>query len=436
MRLGVAAFMGAVTAVLSSHAGVAAAQAAGETMSARVYTGIGHTGNAARQRMGRAAHYNELGFRAALSGSRRRMEYSLGGDLGWANYSGSANPATMEGGLAGRMTLGATDDLLQWTFEDSIRQSLLDPAGNLSPGNTEYVNNFSTGPTVNLKLNDRTTLSLAGTYSRMSFEDSPFDTDSVSGSVGISRLTPSGGTFGIHAGLSGSSQTNQNLPTPGYTVRQVYFHYGSAEAGRTSIALDAGYAESLQGGEVSGGALVGLSLTRRLSGISSIYANVSRTITNAAELRPVDPAGLAEYDAPVSAPGAVHSTSVDAGWLASGQRNSLSVAGGWREEDYQAASWFNRRVVYVGASFSRLLRPDLSAALSAQHTREEFSSADAPGVSTHEVGFELSRRFGKRVGAGFLAAYSHRDDKVRSPYEFTEWRFNVTLSVLLTDPRR
>ena len=67
MRLGVAAFMGAVTAVLSSHAGVAAAQAAGETMSARVYTGIGHTGNAARQRMGRAAHYNELGFRAALS---------------------------------------------------------------------------------------------------------------------------------------------------------------------------------------------------------------------------------------------------------------------------------------------------------------------------------------------------------------------------------
>ena len=426
----------ACATLLIAVAGAAGAQQQDDTFSASVYAGYDHSENALQQRTGGDAEIGRVGLDASLVGGRRRMEYSLEGDVSWADYSDNARASTLEGGLDGLLNFGAADDLLQWTVQDSIRQSLLDPAGNLTVDNSEYVNSFSTGPTIALRIGERTGVILSGLYSRLSYENSPLDTNSVAGTAGISRSLPGGGSLGLYVSAAGISQVSDDLAVSGYDLHQAYLQYISGELDRTTISLDAGYVESRRAGTTSGGALARVSVQSRLSTGAVVFFDANRTVTNAAKVRSIGASGQPAHESPVSAVGAVKSTGIDAGWSTSGRRNTLNLTGGWRKEDYQWASQFDREVAYFGSTLSRRVRSTLTATLSAIYNSQEFADPALPEYDYQTVSLSLDQRFGRRVIGGLSINYAHRNDKVTSQFEFVEWRYGLSISYLLTDKAR
>jgi hypothetical protein len=317
--------------------------------------------------------------------------------------------------------------------QDSIRQSLKAPEGNVTPDNSEFVNNLSTGPTLTFRLGDRAALTMSGLYSRLSYEDSPLDANTLSGTVGISTALPGDGSLGLFGRVAGTSGV---AGESGYDLRSAYVRYQRGLQSSNSLSLDAGYIESLHEGVTSGGPLVLLSLQRQISGLSSVFLNASRTITNTAEIRAIEALGTAEHDRPISQPGSVESSGADAGWKVGGRRNTLALGGGWRKEEYNSAPQFDRKVSYVSATFSRRLRSTLTANLDVRYNTEDFADPTLPEFDYQTVVLSLQQMFGRRLSGGLTTVYSHRSDKVASGYEFTEWRYGLTIGYLLTEPTR
>jgi hypothetical protein len=420
-------------AVFICVAGEADAQQADDAFTATVYSGLEHSENAVKQRGGTSANIGRVGLNADLNGDRRRMDYSLTGNASWAAYFGDALPDALEGGLSGLLNLGAEDSLLRWTVQDSLRQSLVTPQGNATPENSEFVNSLSAGPILTFRLGELTALTLSALYSRLSYQDSPLDSDSVSGTAGLSRVLPRAGSLGLFVGVTGTSHV---LDEPGYDLRRAYLHYEGEPLANSTLSLDVGYIESRHRGATSGGPLMVLSLQRQISSISSISFSATRTITNTAELRAIEASGPVEHEQPISAPGAVKSTGFDAGWTVSGRRNSLALNGGWRKEEYQSAPQFDRKTSNLSASVSRRLRSTLTGTLNVGYNNQQFADPALSEFDYESVILSLNQRIGRRISGGLSAAYAHRSDKETSSFEFSEWRYGLTVAYLLTNPTR
>lgn len=412
----------------------ATAQQTGSTHSASVYAGLDHSDNISAQRGGDGGNIARIGLDANLSGDRRRLDYSLGGNLSWAEYSGRDLPGALEGGLSGYLNLGAPDSVLRWTVRDSIHQSMLVAQGNATPDNSEFVNTFSTGPTLTLKVGDRTSFILGGNYSRLTYQESPFDSDSLSATAGISLMMPAGGSAGLYGNATDTEYVSDALADPKYHFRQAYFRYRSGALANTYLSLDAGYTESENAGATTSGPLLRLSLERKFSSTSAFNLSATKAITNAAELRGSEAAGPAAQDNPASALGVAEATSVDAGLSLEGRRNSLTLNSGWREEGYRSASQFDREVTFAGVTFSRRMRSTLTGSLGVQYRAEVFADPAVPEFNYQTVSLSLTQRLGRRLNGALAVAYSHRNDEEITQFEFSEWRFGLTIGYLLAGP--
>jgi hypothetical protein len=412
----------------------AAAQQPERSFSASLYAGFDHSDNMSQQRLGDSGNIGRLGLSADVNGDRRRLDYSLTGDLSWAEYSGPDLPGALEGALSGYLNFGAPDSVFRWTVRDSIHQSLLLAQGNPTPDNSEFVNTFSTGPTLTFRVGERLALILGGNYSRLTYQESPFDSNSLSATAGVAFAMPAGGNAGLHVSATDTRYVSDALADPNYNFRQAYFRYRSGALANSYLSLDAGYSESENAGATTNGPLLRLSLERQISAVTAFTLSATKALTNAAELRGSEAAGPAAQDNPASALGVAESTSVDAAWTATGRRNSLSLAGGWRDEGYQSASQFDREVAFLGATFSRRMRSTLTGSLSVQYRTEVFADPEVPEFDYQTVSLSLTQRLGRRLNGGLAVAYSHRSDEGFSQFEFSEWRFGLTIGYLLAAP--
>lgn len=425
---------GASAVLLVLAAGPLAAQQADRSQSASAFAGFDYSDNMSARRRGDSGSLVRAGLDADLNGSRRRLNYSLSGNISWAEYSSSDLAGALEGAFSGILNLGAPEGPFGWTFRDTIHQSMLVAQGNSTPDNSEFVNTFSTGPSVTLGLGGRAAISLSSHFTRITYQESPFDSDSLSATAGVSLSMPAGGSVGLYGNATGTTYDNDELVDPDYDFRQVYLRYLSGALSNTYLSLDAGYAESDNAGTVAGGPLLRLALERRFSTASAFNVSATRVITNAAELRGAADAGPAAQDNPASALGAAEATSVDVGLVLAGRRNTLSLSGGWREEGYKSASQFDRDVTFVGASFGRRMRSTLTGSLSILHRAEDFADPAVPRFSYQTVQLEMAQRIGRRLTGVAAISYSHRSDEERTQFEFTEWRFGMKIDYLLAGP--
>lgn len=415
--------------------GAQAAQPATQPFTARLHGSVERSGNAEQQQDGDDATIARLGLAADLAHDGRRVDYGLAGNAAWARYSGGLENG-LEGGLNGYLMLGAADSMLRWTAQDSLRQSRISAFGNATPDNSEFVNSFSTGPQLRFRLGTRGQLSFSGLYTHQTYQDSGFDSNGVRGTASLSRALP-GGILALNASAMGMSYLEGGDALPGYDLQELSLSYQAAAGGRTSLGLEAGYSRTRSAGIDRGSPLVRLTLQRRVSGISTVFLNATREHTDAASVGsfanplPMMPAG----DTPLSAAGAVESSSVEAGWTAGGRRTTMTLSGGWRREDYQSAAQFDREVMHAGLGFQRRLRSTLTASLHGEYRIEDLEIAGLPRSHHRDVDFSLTRRIGRRLDAGLTTGYSQRRDASMSAQEFSGWRYGLNFGLLLTDPR-
>lgn len=410
---------------------IASAQEQALPFHASVYGSVERTDNGVQQRGGDSSTIKRLGLNADLTHDGRNVDYGLNGDASWADYSGSL-PATLQGALSGNLNLSSTGGMVRWATRDSIRQSLLSAFGNSGPDNSEFVNSFSTGPTLNFHLGEVNSLSLGGTYSLESYEDSNFDSNSLNANASVSHSLSGGGSVGLNFSVTGTSYTSESLNVPGYDTREAFLSFRNDQRRRTALTLEAGYTESLSGGKTSTSPLFRLTLRRQASGISTVFFNASRQFSSAANQLPA--LGANGTYTPVSAPGAVKSSALDAKWLAQGRRTTLSLEGGWRQEDYSAAAQFDRSMLNFAINTSRQLRSNLTANMDLQYSIDDPKNPASPKYHSTSVGLSLNRQFGRRIGTGLTARYSQRSDDAISINEYSEWRFGLNVSYLLTNP--
>jgi len=198
----------------------------------------------------------------------RRVDAEAIGDLAYYVYSGNAGNQ-LTGYFSGRVALGVVPEMFLWVFENNFGQGIADPLQPASPGNTEGINNFSTGPDFIFRFGDANSARLSGRYSNVWYQDSLGDNDRYSGKLSLEHLLSSRSSVGLAGEVEAVKFTEPGVG-PDYDRYEGYLTYRTQGA-RTGLTLDAGYTE-ISGGDVTdNGPLVRLSINRVVSPSSSVF---------------------------------------------------------------------------------------------------------------------------------------------------------------------
>ncbi len=198
----------------------------------------------------------------------RRVDAEVIGDLAYYVYSGNAGNE-LTGYFSGRVALGVVPEKFLWVFENNFGQGIADPLQPASPGNTEGINNFSTGPDFIFRFGDANSARLSGRYSNVWYQDSLGDNDRYSGRLSLEHQLSSRSSVGLAGEVEAVKFTEPGVG-PDYDKYEGYLTYRTQGA-RTGLTLDAGYTE-ISGGDVTdNGPLVRLSINRVVSPSSSVF---------------------------------------------------------------------------------------------------------------------------------------------------------------------
>ncbi len=370
-----------------------------------------------------------------LLGALDRVQY-LRGSFGGSFY----------GHFFGSGVLGQPTNLLQWQLSDSFGEEMTNPLASPTPANLQTINDVATGPLVNLHFGLTNRLTLFGNFSRVTFQRSPFDTQTYQGGAqfrhaltGASSLSLGASTAHTRYLESAAVQSFLGGKSSGFDIRQASLSYG-AQFVRTSVWLTAGYNTIQYGGGATrhGAPLFEVRLSRQISPFSTVYVGGGQIYTtNGSALgSPGAQIGLqtgGAQNAGYAVPQPFNQRSADAGWLFQRARTSVSLTGTYQEDIFNQTSLTqvsstgnsNHRDEGVSLSLGRKLRPTLAVQLSAngywvrygrlhaQTRRETFRLSFSKRFARTMIWFYIERRHqsGSPGSSSFLAS-SYNDDRV------------------------
>jgi len=339
-----------------------------------------------------------------------KLDVQARGNVYWQEYLDDAFPDSVFGRFDGSATWGQSRDLFQWTVRNTLDEGMANPLAAPTPDEIEIINYFTTGPTLNFNFNANERLGFYGLYSRTSFQKSPFDYRTYTwGSVFEHRLTP----FSSVSLQFNSAQTRFDRPdlAPDYADRTAQIIYSTAVA-RTEVQVSAGYTIEDYGGPSSGGRVLDLELSRRVSPSSSVYLRAHDGFTTIGGLIR---SGFGTSVSTETNIGAVPRTARPEplqhrlgtlGWTFNGDRTSLSVVGSYARQLYLQQATFNSTVKTITGTAQRRLRPTLALRLQAYRTDTRYSNIDATVTNT-VVNVSLLKQF-RKVGMSVFAQRTHQ----------------------------
>jgi hypothetical protein len=339
------------------------------------------------------------------------LDLQARGNVDWQEYLDNAFPGSVFGRFNGTATWGRSTDLFQWTVRDTLDEGMANPAAAPTPNEIETINYFTTGPHLNFNFNANERLSFYGLYSRTSFQKSPFDYRTYDGGAVFAHRLAAFSSLSLEID---AAQTRFDRPelASNYTDRTAQLIYTTAVA-RTRMLASAGYAIENYGGPSSGGRVLSLELSRRISPSSSVYVRAHDGFTTIGGLI------RSGFGASVSTEtniGAVPRTATPAplehrlgtlGWTFNGNRTSLSLVGSLERQLYVEQPTFNSTVKTITGTAQRLLRPNLSLRLQAYRTDTRYGNIDATVVNT-VFNVSLLKQF-RKVGISMFAQRTHQD---------------------------
>jgi hypothetical protein len=398
---------------------------------AQLIAGLTHTDNFARTGENRASDtVAVVGTNLDLHRRGAEVDLQAQGNADFVDYLSHRFGSRVLGFMNGSALLGAPSDWFQFSARDTFGQLIEDPFEAVTPENLEDVNQFSAGPAVNLHLGDSTRLTGYGIYSRTTYQTSPNDSHAITAGAALARQLSRLSTLTLSV-----SKQNTVFDDPGNSD----FDIGNVElrldAGtrRTTLAAAIGYTQLKQAGDTSGGPLVLLQASRKVSPFTTLFINVQRDYATSVDAL-LAASGAAPgltaavgSSAPLSTATPFRDQVYGAGFTIDKSRTTLSVTATLRQEHYSGQNSLNRTLEGLGATLTRRLSPTITASLAGELDHGRFDDNSGSDTEYHilaSVAKNLTTRLSvslqydryARSGTGGFVPYTENQVGARVTY--------------------
>ncbi len=344
--------------------------------------------------------------------TRPRLRADISADADYVKYLDDTYEAEVIGGLNGTLDFALLPERLSWIFQDSFGQQATDPFAPQTPDTRENVNYFTTGPTLQFPIGTRAARIFA-TYSLTDYENSPLDSERLVGGVSFGPRGLEGRGLGINA-VTEQVKFDDDINTD-FDRDSVYVSY-RLSGSRTRISAEAGYSWlELEGAaDKSGDPRISLEVERDLTDSSMLVLNLGTQLTDSSDaLRSTLFTGP-----PGGAGGGINATSdpfrnrsVSLYWNFNKRRTSLSIGGSLNDDEYETATFLDRRRTVWSVSVGRQTSSRLNIGLTGNYTDEKF---DLNGQQTRllDLGATADWRLGQSTTLNLSLLRSDRDVNV------------------------
>lgn len=371
-----------------------------------VAVGLGETDNvnlSATNRKSQTLAAADLDFALTRSGSR--LDLSALGNFTNIDYLQGAYGNQVFGRFDGLAIAKLWSDRLKWIVRDDYGNAQVDPFAPVTPVNLQRENIFTTGPDLTLRPSDATFVEVEALYGRTTFQTSPFDGNTVSGSVAVGRQLAPLSSLSL-VGQVEVLRFDNTVVNTNYDRRELYGRY-RVQGSRSQIDAQLGMTQADDVGTWTTTPLVRLSLTRQASPFSTITLSGGREYTDSGGSFSQLSAGAAGG----IALGAAAQTTANylrnyagAGWTFTRLRTTFALSGTWERDTYDRDAIFNRNLTGLEALVGRHVTATISADITAGVDREQYTEqafTDKYGT----VGGGLTWRPGRWVEV--YARYDH-----------------------------
>jgi hypothetical protein len=340
------------------------------------------------------------------------------------NYKDGPFDSEWVGGLNVLATFTLIDERLRWIVRDNFGQALFDPLQPAGPGNRENVNFLSTGPTFSLFPGSRNSIDVDVRYSRVDFEERPFDNDRLSAALGIGREVSRESTLSLNLTAERTEFDNDGVAAPTAPIEQfeAYIRYETT-GNRSTLGFDVGYNEVEFDGSEGDGILARVDYSRETSANGrftvsggtqfSDQGDIFRLLTDITnDLR--DTTDITDSPAPFQNNFFVLSYTLDQ------VRYAINASIDWNQEDYKDDPIRDRDVFRGNLVFRREVTRTIFVGARIGFLRREFSS-----LPLRDDDLILGLNIGYRFSAGFDLSFEYQHfqrNSITPDADFTENR--------------
>jgi hypothetical protein len=226
----------------------------------------------------------------ALERHRPKLEADISANLQYRHYLDDSFGDEVVGGADAYLGWLLLPERFVWVVEDNFGQVTRNPLQADTPDNREQTNLLSTGPDITLPLGSRTVFLLSGRYSDNYYEESPSSNESVDATAGIGRKLSEQTLLSVNGSIRDIKYDNSELFAD-YTIRSAYLRLASTGA-RTTLEVDAGYAEAERDDKTSDGPLFRLEVSYEITSRSTVTLSGGHVFTDSGEALRVDQQAL------------------------------------------------------------------------------------------------------------------------------------------------
>lgn len=414
----------------------------------------------------------QVGLQLGVTDIRPRLDTVLATNLSYWDFLNGGYKSQVVGGANGGLTFNLIPERFIWTATDNFGQVTADPTAPVTPGNTQNVNVFSTGPYIELPLWGRiNSLALQGLYTKGNFGTSQEDSQQYLGSVGFLHHLSAKTTVSLTASDSRTTY-DDTLAGASFDVRGAALGFSGGGA-RTTLAASAGYTQLVYLGETHGGLQARLDLTRLIGARSQFSLEVGTQYSDAtAEFAqqqnfqgvqagpvipsspvsggtapiysgsgPLIPGGTSPAGQVPGVPGGIGTTAISTDpfksdyanttWSILGVRTTLSLGLNVEKEIHQSQTNLNRTYGTLNVTVTRRVTPLLSINANGSYTRQRFDVLDAE-VNAWNLGvgvdwvlsrvLTLQATFNRQDGSGTGADTQYTEDRVYIGISYSDGR--------------
>jgi hypothetical protein len=367
----------------------AAEQGADQTFDWALDAGVRHSDNIERTAVDEQSESVAIaGLNLRIDAERPRLDANIGANVQYRDYLDDVFQSELVGGVDLLTTYSFVPERFSWTIVDNYGQIAEERQLAETPDNRQDVNYLTTGPDITFPFGTRTALRLSGRYSDVYYENTPEDSNSVSGAVALIRELSDNTRWSLNA--SDTEVDYDQEAFVDYGIREGYLRFEST--GRlTTLSIDGGYTSIDQDGDKSDGLLARINLSRKVATRSRVGLRAGTEFSSAADTF----------------------------------RRDQQVIGPQTSNDDAIAAGDALRSDYAYVTFDTdWPRGSLVAVLNAR--REEHEIVTTEDRDLYGASLQLSREVSRRIEASFTGSYA-KEKFVNAGFDFDEWSVGAAL---------
>jgi hypothetical protein len=367
------------------------------------------------------------GFSFNLIEETRRLSADIRSHIDHLNYKDNTFDEEWIGGVDAQIDITLVDERLIWVFQDNYGQRLPDPLDRPNPGNREDVNYLTTGPNFRMPVTSRGFFGIEGRYSTVSYEESPFGNDRVSGLVQMGRRMNAEADISLNLGAERVEFDNAGLSDP-YDVREAFIRYENLGA-RDIVHIDVGYTDVETGANTASGYLLRVDWRRIVSRIASFQLGGGSQYSSEGDIFRLLQDNAREIGGTTDISGddtPYRSHHFFTRYNLSGARTLISFAAAWTGDDYAFESALDREVTTTAFFIERDITKKFFANIDVEFRKNNYSFFDQ-----NFDDLIISTEFGYRYSPAINVYLSFRHFKRTSDVDlgsFTESRIAVGMA--------